>query len=453
MKRKLIVHMLLCAIAVSLSACGQAAETMPESKPASVEAAESLESVEVSDNSVFADQILTKEQMLADYDSMWAVMKENYPFWGVIDRMHRKKGEDYTNIIENYRGQIEDMDQEGHQAMWRYIEIISSSLYDVCGATGHTSILNPRYFREFDATNKKYLEEMPILQAWVDIGNSREVNNFYEYYDYLLTLLPKPEEKSAEPAEDTAELAESSAAEENLIMKIMPGTSDTAYIKVNSFDDQFMETDLPKIRDFLEQVKDYDHLIIDISENGGGNTEYWELGFVRPNISEPVTYRLVRMMKDTEMTRRFYGGEYEDSVLSAQDVKTDPQFSSLPEADSGDLTLARELSTTLEPETGEKLFQGKIWVLTGPSVYSSSEAFAVFCKETGFATLVGQTTGGSDSGGAIWYELPNSHVLIMFDVEYCLNSDGSCNMETGTSPDIEAEDALKTVMELIEKDS
>lgn len=64
---------------------------------------------------------------------------------------------------------------------------------------------------------------------------------------------------------------------------------------------------------------------------------------------------------------------------------------------------------------------------------------------------MGQITGGSDSGGAILYELPVSHLLIHFDVEYCLNADGSCNMEMGTAPDVESDHPLETVLELIGK--
>ena len=101
----------------------------------------------------------------------------------------------------------------------------------------------------------------------------------------------------------------------------------------------------------------------------------------------------------------------------------------------------------IEPETASEHFNGQIWLLVGPQVYSSAESFAVFCKQTGFATLVGQPTGGSNSGGGIFLELPNTHLLVQFDVEYCLNSDGSCNMENGTEPDIVADDALALIEE------
>lgn len=447
MKWKVIVNVFVCTTVFTLLACNPKLSILQEKED---------HTAEVSNISVYDDMILTKEQMLSDYDMMWKNMKESYPFWGVINRRQAAEGGDYDEVIDRYRKEIMEMEASDHQSMWRYLEIISGSLYEVCGMTGHVGILNPRYYREFDKNNRKYLEEIPALEPWVDMGSRTEVKEFYEYYDYLLTLLPRPEEESTASQEESDRPQEdqktAAAQEPNLTLKTMTGPESCAYIKVNSFEDQFMENDLPEIHSFLEQVKDYSHLIIDIRENGGGNTVYWENAFVSPNISETVNSRLVRMMKDTELTRLFYGGEYENSSLSVQDVISDPQFFNLPKEDTPDLTMARELMNTLQPEFDEKLFKGKIWVLIGPDVFSSSEAFAVFCKDTGFATLVGQPTGGSDSGGAVWYELPNRHLLIAFDVEYCLNADGSCNMEVGTTPDIESDEALETVLELIGAD-
>lgn len=477
MKRKYAAILLAVSMIVSLAGCGtrtvestQAGQASGDVHMASPEDSLSPEKgdlvsgeedsapAEAQPKALYADQILTKDQMLSDYDSMWNAVKESYPFFGVLARQGMREEDYYNTIIEDYRDQIERMTEEGDPAMFEFIRIIAYSLYDVCGAVGHVSILNPNYYRALDV-NKRYVDEMPELQAWIDVYDQPQVAAFYEYYDYLLDLTLAQQEAVAdsEENEDSQEheqsQEETGAPEEfiNLTMKTMPEYGKVAYIKVRSFDDTLMEHDLPEIRAFLEEVRDYDHLILDIQENGGGNTVYWEEAFVRPNISRSVTYRLLRMMKDTELTRRFYGSSYENSAVSVESLKQDPALIHLPEKDAEDLDLAREITTTLEPEFDEKLFQGKIWVLTGPAVYSSSEAFAVFCKETGFATLVGQTTGGSDSGGAILYELPVSHLLIQFDVEYCLNADGSCNMEMGTAPDVESDHPLETVLELIGK--
>lgn len=436
MKRIICACTAVCMAVVSLSACHPSSRALS----APVQTAE-VDSAETTPADSHADMVLSKEQMLSDYNNMWTALGESYPFWGVRSRSNPGNPHYYDEVIDDYRKQIQDMELEDDEAMWKFIEIIANSLYDVCGTTGHAGILNPHYFRDFRSANEKYLSETPALQPWVDLGRKPEVNAFYEYYDYLLTLLPdRP---------PVAEAEAEAVAEPNLVTEILSQQDKVAYIKVDSFEDAMMEQDLPVIRGFLNEVSDYSHLIIDIRNNSGGNTVYWEEAFVRPNITAPAAYRTLRMMEDNDLTRRFYGPMYQDSSVSVEDIKNDPELINLPEEDMGGMAFAREISDTLEPESAEKLFKGKIWVLIGPNVFSSSEAFAVFCKESGFATLVGQTTGGSDSGGPIWYELPESHLLVAFDVEYCLNSDGSCNMELGTTPDIETDDALETVLKLI----
>ena len=76
--------------------------------------------------------------------------------------------------------------------------------------------------------------------------------------------------------------------------------------------------------------------------------------------------------------------------------------------------------------------------LVGEQVYSASESFAVFCKETGFATLVGSQTGGDGIGALdpIFLQLPNSGLLVQFTMMFGLNADGSSSEEAGTTPDL-----------------
>ena len=90
------------------------------------------------------------------------------------------------------------------------------------------------------------------------------------------------------------------------------------------------------------------------------------------------------------------------------------------------------------------------------SNYSASDAFASFCKATGFARLVGETTGGNGRGGQPYtFALPNSGLLVYFDPYFSLNPDGSCNAIAGTRPDIETKagmTALETCLEAIGRD-
>ena len=77
----------------------------------------------------------------------------------------------------------------------------------------------------------------------------------------------------------------------------------------------------------------------------------------------------------------------------------------------------------------------------------------MFCKETGFATLVGSRTGGSGAGSfPLWFALPNSGLLISYEAYYAFNDDGTCNQVVGTKPDIEVKNgqtALEACLEAI----
>ncbi len=76
-------------------------------------------------------------------------------------------------------------------------------------------------------------------------------------------------------------------------------------------------------------------------------------------------------------------------------------------------------------------------VLVDEDVYSASENFVMFCKNTGFATLAGTTTGG-DGGisDPMLLSLPNSGLIVRFSIYYSLNADGTGNEANGTKPEI-----------------
>lgn len=434
---RIAASVLAFTLTLSLFACG--------THPDGISGESKDGSTAISNDTPFPDMILTKEEMLEDFDAIWKAFQENTPFLGLIERQHRP--DFLVTVIAENRRRIMEMEAAGDDAMLEFIIIIAESMSEACDIDRHAGIQNSSRFFADQVAFRGLIDEQPALQPWLDMLEDKNISAFYEYYDYLIERMMNSSEGAASSeAEDQESQQEPEG--ENLKLIILEEEK-TAYIKADSFDTEFMGRDIPKIRAFLEEVKDYEHLIIDIQNNGGGNAAYWEEAFVRPNISEPVTTTFVRLMRNGDLAKKFYGIQYEDTTLTVEDVKNDPAFTALRKEDIDKLAYAREYFDTTEPESGEKLFQGKIWVLVGPQVYSSAESFAVFCKATQFASLVGKTTGGGNTGGPVWLELPNSHMLVTFDVEYALNPDGSCSQEIGTIPDIESEDALKTVLELI----
>ena len=105
-------------------------------------------------------------------------------------------------------------------------------------------------------------------------------------------------------------------------------------------------------------------------------------------------------------------------------------------------------------------FTGKIYLLVNGNNFSASEQFANFSKSTGFATLIGEKTGGDGIGfePAIC-SLPNSGYLFRFPEEIGLNPDGTCDFEKKTEPDIAVpakvnsdiskDQAIQTVLKLV----
>ena len=78
----------------------------------------------------------------------------------------------------------------------------------------------------------------------------------------------------------------------------------------------------------------------------------------------------------------------------------------------------------------------KRWVVVDENVYSSSEKFVLFCKQTGWATVVGRHTGGDGLGSSpVLVMLPDSGILIRFSNTAGETLEGALSVD-GTEPDI-----------------
>ena len=205
------------------------------------------------------------------------------------------------------------------------------------------------------------------------------------------------------------------------------------------------QKDKEVLESFYEQIMDIPNLIIDLRGNSGGSDLYWQDLIVKPNAKAKLTSERYFLFNQSEITENY---------ISALGVRK-KEIDELPEPL---LSQYKDNFThyTTDTETfdaADKPYSGTIWVLVDDAVYSSSENFVMFCKNTGFATLVGTSTNG-DGGMAdpILVSLPNSGLIIRFSMFYGLNGDGSSNEENGTKPDIivtENEDALKKCLEQI----
>lgn len=211
-----------------------------------------------------------------------------------------------------------------------------------------------------------------------------------------------------------------------------------AYIKVWSFAYNYVDKDRQGIYTFFESIKNYPYLIIDIRGNGGGSENYYAQNLVAPLIDKALSAKFYMLFRNTKQLKPF---------LLSRGIITTP-ISKLPEG----LNYPQETKYLFSGylESNKKVFpknpvgfKGKIFLLVDDYVYSSAETFAALCKATGFATIVGTTTGGDGIGidpGVL--VMPNSGLVVRFSMEMGLNPDGTCNEEYHTQPDIFVEQTL-----------
>lgn len=105
----------------------------------------------------------------------------------------------------------------------------------------------------------------------------------------------------------------------------------------------------------------------------------------------------------------------------------------------------------LVPNADQPFFDGKIWLLTDHRMVSAAQLAARLSKESGFATLVGDITGGPAGGPCTMALMPNTSIIFYFDMFYITDSRGR-PLEAGTIPhhfNFEGMDALETVLILI----
>jgi len=235
----------------------------------------------------------------------------------------------------------------------------------------------------------------------------------------------------------------------------------------------FMTYAEPQIINFLQDIHGYEHLIIDLRSNRGGMLWYFAESIMRPIMSEPFllesfaflnprgdytvgTMRYILgqryMWQGLGITQTFSEQRTVSEILGEFDL---PEFNM---ADAQRLVDGFYIQLELTPSHSahfdhQPAFEGKIWLLTGPGMYSAAQHAAWAAKESGFATLVGEVTGGCYGGLRTLVALPHSGILFQMDTYYITDHHGR-PLEAGTIPhhfNHEGMDALATTLALIEE--
>lgn len=350
------------------------------------------------------DGPLTLEEKLEDFEYAYNLIKENYPFLEVNKRLHgvdwlaNKK--EYVERIKNTRTDDEFMME------------LSNIMREL--NNGHTHVVEKEHFKWY---HKAYSQDRILFEnPWSKVFNEEKVLARYNY-------------SKQEDEEEIGYFGNTNPAFETNI--IVPNK--VAYLKIHVMDGGRVEEDGKEIRKFYEEIKDYEKLIIDIRGNSGGSDHYWQANVILPLAKEPISvsnYLLVR-------------GDYGNPFYRSRGIKLKPIshldqdiLKKMPEEVERNFQRYWKVTKTIKPKDPID-FRGKIYLLVDYRVYSSSESFAAFCKDSGFATLVGETTGGDGIGiDPLFFSLPNSGIVIRFSSMMALNGDFTINEEVKTTPHV-----------------
>lgn len=227
-----------------------------------------------------------------------------------------------------------------------------------------------------------------------------------------------------------------------------------AYIKVKEMRIK-RDKDIEVLNNYLDKIKNYDALIIDIQGNPGGDSTYWQDYLIPKITNKTLTQNVYSFMKNGKIFEdifKLYG--YEDVT---EEAMADLDF---PEVTS---EIAKKFdkysfeAITVEPSEKSINFGGNVYLLVDRDVFSSAEALASFAKETGFATLVGEKTGGDGIGTDPYQvDLPKTGFVMRFPKELGITENGVIDELEKTTPDIKIiskegelnEDSKKKVLEI-----
>ncbi|GFZ33852.1 peptidase [Clostridium zeae] len=366
---------------------------------------------------------LTQEEKLEDFNYLYEVIEKNYPFLEVNKRVNNA---DWKANKDIYLQRVKDT--ENNTDFYMVLEGILRDLNN-----GHTSMYKANADKVKSLLKRKVeLEKSDYKYNWQEKNTINIIQN--------KTFL---ERNNINLSEDEVKSKEKQVLNQgnNIICKDII-ENEFGYVRIKSFDDNYIQTDRDSIDKYLDKVKDFKGLIIDIRGNRGGTDLYWKKVLFPRIINKTYSSTKYLFYRDGDLEDDYLKYTYGDDLKGVNTVTND-LISKCPSI-TKEILKDFKYYITDEDKIIPKdpiSYKGKIYLLVDKEVYSASESLAVFCKQSKLATLVGEKTGGGDNGiGPATIMLPKSGLLFKFDIALGAHFDGSSDEEFKVEPDVYIKD-------------
>ncbi|MCL2377160.1 MAG: S41 family peptidase [Defluviitaleaceae bacterium] len=399
------------------------------------------------DDEEVIEEGLTSQHFLEDLDYMLYVLENNL---SLFDVAYWARGVDIHALAEGVRADIL-ADPDIHVDDFYNILLRN---FNPLNGFAHFSIIDP-------AVHRGFVEHHALQQhlRWAS-GNWRLL------YPHVLAFYEPRHPEGEIPYAGMGNVVEIGP---NVITEIIE-EGKVAYLSVSSFfvSGEHLAYEEEKIHSFFKEIRDYEHLILDFRRNGGGFGGYFIDLIMGPNIETNLRIGGYGFLRHGTYVAEAIHSPNISIIFPNRMIHLDNQLrpiaEMLDEFDMPDLNMndterleygfriqqsvsARRLTRF----DSQPAFGGQIWMLTSPQMGSASQLAAWIAKETEFAILVGDITGGVFGGPSTIVALPNTGISFIMDVLYITDSRGR-PLEAGTIPHYfnrEGMDALETVLEMI----
>ena len=421
------------------------------------------------------NEYFTKADFLYDFDYMLRRMNDTFPYFGVVERRY---GLDIKNLARNVRALIEyypfsmldfayevGLEPEGIPALCRMVfwSILRYEFFGELPSMGHLDLWwgdCPMFLDELI----RIAQEAPKLFAFLTRNDPR----FRYYYNPIEIWL------GTQPAIGPV-----------ITMEVLE-EKQIAYINISTFSPRvdILRHHRDQLDVFYGEIREFEHLIIDIRDSAGGWSEFafslvmeplWPDSENLPTMVMYVFYRDSQIGRELALRHIKSVSEApvfapESDVLSTvSELIEESYLPNLNETDLNALGYGFRINVGLDglrnqnhpltdifPMAQRNPFQGQIWLLTSGINMSASAFFARLAKDFGFATLVGEPVDGhfSNSGGLRFHGLPNTGITALWDVDYLTDQYGRAFEEFPTEPHFfnrPGMDALETVLQMIKE--
>ena len=421
---------------------------------------------------------MSREAMLEDFDYLMEALEGSWPFFNLSISANDV---DVRDLADNMRVLIMDPNTDINNPH-DFLDLLHIHFIIPIRQLGHLNAII--HYQEYFFALSSFIEN-------IERGARQNLDAVADYYTRELELYTRPEVAmfyqtlreagGSAVAQDITwpprALFDTPVLETDILEE-----GRIAYLNINMMihpirDPRYRGTNMGQyeviMHNFYKEIGDFDHLIIDMRGNPGGQTTHFDIFVAGPLLSESITFPGYVFYK---------GGEYDRTARSnfdprAFDIDFGMDFDGertafdlaqpLPYLDRHiDFAYAFASEYTILPGRyhsdqfatigTEVAFDGKIWMLIDERTASAAEGASAIFKYTNTATLVGEATWGivgtMYDATSTMISLPNTGIVLRFDIGYFTCPDGRALQGHGIAPHYfnrDGLDALGTVLEMI----